>query len=148
MCLLLCFAVTVLFSDVNVNVVCEKVFSDSDCALVELQTLFLKKTQSVALGSETEITMEVENVNPPCAARERLLIAQMEKYLEKSEQIQVEIRELEHFLLGPEEADISITSFAENGRNGGGYSKFVLLDTRYGEGAGRGVEVADAAFPN
>ena len=63
-----------------------------------------KRKASVALGSETEITMEVENVNPPCAARERLLIAQMEKYLEKSEQIQVEIRELEHFLLGPEEA--------------------------------------------
>ena len=85
---------------------------------------FSKKTRSkCGLESETEITMEVENVNPPWTARERLLIAKMEKYLEESEQIQVEISELEHFLLGPEEADVSITSFAENGRDGGGWRR-------------------------
>ena len=68
-------------------------------------------------------------------------IANMEKYLETSESIQVEISELEHFLLGPEDAVISITSFAENARD----CKFVLLDAPRGKGAGRGVEVADAA---
>ena len=35
--------------------------------------------------------------------------------------------------------------FAENARDEGGYSKFVLLDTPRGKGTGRGVEVADAA---
>ena len=49
------------------------------------------------------------------------------------------------FLLGPEDADISITSFAESAGDEGGYSQFVLLDTPRGKGAGRGVEVADAA---
>ena len=47
-------------------------------------------------------------------------------------------------MLGPEDADISITSFADNARDEGGNGKFVL-DTRRGKGAGRGVEVADAA---
>ena len=49
------------------------------------------------------------------------------------------IRELEFFLLGPGDEDISITSFADNARDEGGYSRFVLLDTR------RGKEVAHAA---
>ena len=35
-------------------------------------------------------------------------IANMEKYVEISESIQVEISELEHFFRGPEDADISI----------------------------------------
>ena len=39
----------------------------------------------------------------------------------------------------------AFTSFAENARDEGGYGKFVLLDAPRGKGAGRGVEVADAA---
>ena len=38
-------------------------------------------------------------------------IANMEKYLETRESIQVEISELERFFLGPEDADISIHVF-------------------------------------
>ena len=48
-----------------------------------------------------------------------------------------EVSELEHLLLGPEDADISITSFAENA--------FLVLDTPRGKGASRGEAVADAA---
>ena len=51
----------------------------------------------------------------------------------------MEVSELEHFLL------VRITSFAENVRDEGGDSKFVLLDAPRGNGAGRGVEVAGAA---
>ena len=65
----------------------------------------------------------------------------MEKYFEKSESIKVEVSELEHFLLVPEDTDVSITS----PKTPGGRSKFVLRDTPRGKGAGRGVEVADAA---
>ena len=52
-------------------------------------------------------------------ARERVLIAKMEQNLEKGESIQVATIELEHFLLGPEDADISNRSFAEKTREGG-----------------------------
>ena len=85
------------------------------CGFVEPQTFSLsrKRAASVAMECETETTMEVENVNPPRTARERMLIAEMEQYLEKGESIQVEIGELEHFLLGPEDPGISIRSFAE-----------------------------------
>ena len=87
--------------------------------------------------------MELEDFSPPWTARERVVLDKMEKHLEKGESI--EVSELEHFLLGPEETDVSITSFAENARDEGGCSTFVLLDTPRGRGAGRGVEVADAA---
>ena len=63
--------------------------------------------------------------------------------LEKSEQIQVEISESEHFLHGTQDADISIRSLAEKARTGR-HSRFVLLDTPPGEGRGRGAEVAGA----
>ena len=39
----------------------------------------------------------------------------------------MDISELEHFLLGPEDADISITTVSENTRDEGAYSKFVLF---------------------
>ena len=44
-----------------------------------------------------------------------------------------------------QDAEISIASFAEDARDDGGYSNFVLLDTHRGKGASRGAEVADAA---
>ena len=82
----------------------------------------------------------------PWTARERVDLDKMEKYVETTESIQVEVSELEHFLLLPDDADISIRSLAENARDEGGYSKFVLLNIPRGkEGGGRGLEVADAA---
>ena len=89
--------------------------------------------------------MELEDFNPPWTARERVVLEKMEKYFEKSESIKVEVSELEHFLLVPEDTDVSITSFAENARDEEGCSKFVLRGTPRGKGAGRGVDVADAA---
>ena len=53
----------------------------------------------------------------------------MERYLEQSDSVKVEVIELEHFLLGPENAEFGIIFFAENARDEGNYSKFVLLDT-------------------
>ena len=88
-------------------------------------------------------TWPVEDANTPWTARERTVIAEMVRYLEKSEQIQVDISELEHFLLGTEDAEVSIRSLAENVRVEGGYSRFVLLDTPRGKGGGRGAKVAD-----
>ena len=58
--------------------------------------------------------MEVENYSPLWTARERVVLDKMEKYLQRIEHIQVEVSELERFLLDPGDADISIMSFAEN----------------------------------
>ena len=55
----------------------------------------------------------------------------------------MEVTELEHFLLGPEDADICMESFAESTRDEGGGKKFVKLDS---EGGGPGAEVADAVL--
>ena len=82
--------------------------------------------------------MEVEDANPPRNTRERTLIIKMESYLQKSEELQVGISELEYFLLGPGDEDISVASLKENARDEAG-SKVVLLDTR------RAKEVADTA---
>ena len=49
------------------------------------------------------------------------------------------IDELEDSLHSPEGEKISNVSFAENARDEGGYSSFVVLDTR------RGSEVAEAS---
>ena len=76
-----------------------------------------------------------EDANPPWNARERTLIKNMEGYLQKSEKVQVVICELDTFLIGL----VSIVSLAENARDGGGYSRFVVLDARGGN------EVADSA---
>ena len=57
--------------------------------------------------------------------------------MQRSTELQVDISKLEYFLLDPGDEDISVTSLAENARDEGGYSRFVLLDTR------RGKEVAD-----
>ena len=56
----------------------------------------------------------------------------MEKYIERSESTQVDVSELEHFVDGPEDAGISVMSFAENAMDEGGYSRFVLSDTPRG----------------
>ena len=72
---------------------------------------------------------EVEHTNPPWTARERTNFTNMVRYLEHGEQIRVEIIELEHLLLGTEDAGISIRSLAENARDERGYSRFALLDT-------------------
>ena len=65
----------------------------------------------------------------------------MVRYLEKGEQIQVDISELEHFLLGTEDADISIRSLANNAQNKRNHSRFMLLDMSRGNGGGRGAQV-------
>ena len=65
----------------------------------------------------------------------------MKQYLWKSESIQVELTELEYYMLGPEDANICIESFAEGARDEFGCRKFVLLED---EGEGRGADVADA----
>ena len=49
--------------------------------------------------------------------------AQMQKHVEKSENIQVEVSELEFLLLGSGDEDISITSLAENARDEGGFNR-------------------------
>ena len=53
----------------------------------------------------------------------------------------MEVIELEHYLHGPEDADIRIKSFAEGARDECGGEQFVLLDT---EGGGRGAQVTHA----
>ena len=68
--------------------------------------------------------MEVED-HSPCTVRERVVLDKVGKYLDTTGSIQVEVSELEHFLLGPEDADISIRLLAENARAEGGYGKFV-----------------------
>ena len=70
----------------------------------------------------------LEDYSSLWTARERAVLHHMEKNLETSESIQVEVSELDHFQLGPEDADTSIRSLAENARDGAGYSKFVLLN--------------------
>ena len=59
------------------------------CGFVEPQTFSLsrKRAASVAMECETETTMEVENVNLPRTARERMLIAEMEQCVEMGESI-------------------------------------------------------------
>ena len=46
-----------------------------------------------------------------------MVLDTLEKYIERSESTQVDVRELEHFLLGPQDAGISVISFAENARD-------------------------------
>ena len=67
-----------------------------------------------------------EDANPPWNARERTLTKNMEGYLQISEKLQVGISELEYFLIGL----VGVVSLAENARDGGGFSRFVVLDTR------------------
>ena len=64
--------------------------------------------------------------------------------LEKSQQIQVDISKVDHFLFSTEDADISIRSHAETARDDRGHSRFAVLDAPQGERWGRGAEVADA----
>ena len=59
--------------------------------------------------------MEVPCASPPWTGPERVVIAKMEILGEMCE-IQKEGSELEHFLHGPEDANISIMSFAEIAR--------------------------------
>ena len=86
--------------------------------------------------------MKKEDASPPWIARERTVITQMLRFLEKREQIQLEVRELEHFLLGTEDAHISVRLLSENARDQG------VLDTPRGKGGSRGAEVADAVREN
>ena len=90
--------------------------------------------------------MEVEDPSFLWTARERVVLDEMEKILKTSESIQVEVRELEHYFFGSEDADIRIRSLAENARDERGYSKFVFLNILRGNAReGRGLEAADAA---
>ena len=75
-----------------------------------------KRKASAVLESETETTMEVD-VNPLWTARKRVITDKMEHCLGKSERIQLEVTELKHYLLGPEDADICIKTFAESARD-------------------------------
>ena len=60
----------------------------------------------------------MEDYDPPWTAPEKVALDN----LTKSESIKVDVSELEHFLLEPEDSDISITSFAENVRDEGASS--------------------------
>ena len=59
--------------------------------------------------------MEVEDDNPPWTVRERVVLDKMERCLEKTKSIKVEVSELEHFLLGQEDADITMMCWDEGG---------------------------------
>ena len=83
--------------------------------------------------------MDVEDANHPWTPRERTLIKKMEGYLKQSEKLQVGIHELEYHLMSPEDGKVDITSIAETARYEGGYSRFMVIDSR------RGTEVSDAA---
>ena len=61
--------------------------------------------------------MEVKDEDPPWTERERVFIDKMEQNLKKIESILMEVSELEHYLLGPEDADICTESLAERARN-------------------------------
>ena len=71
--------------------------------------------------------------NRPFDEEEAMVVLDtMEKYIERSESTQVDVSELEHFVDGPEDAGISVMSFAENAMDEGGCSRFVLSDTPRG----------------
>ena len=77
--------VFLLLSDVNVNVVCEVVFSDSDCEYVEPQSFSLQKTRSKCGFEKSDGNDDGARKRKPfvdCARR--VLIAKMEKYLDTS----------------------------------------------------------------
>ena len=82
--------------------------------------------------------MEVKDANPPWTARERTVVAQMERHVEKSERIQVGISGLEHFLLELDD-ETRVCSLAEYARDEGGHSRFAVIETS------RGIEVANVA---
>ena len=104
-------AVTVLFSDVNVNGVSEVVFSDSDCDSVEPQTFLVQKTRSkCGFGKWDGIVDRGRKSKPSvdCARR----------WTNSWRKVKVEISELEHFLPGPEDADMKNHVFRRK-REGG-----------------------------
>ena len=82
--------------------------------------------------------MEVEDTNPPRNARERTLIVKWRVTCQKVKNSRWDSANWDISCSVLDE-DHSATSLAENARDEGGYSRFVLLDTR------RGKEVADAA---
>ena len=88
-------------------------------------------------GHPRKLRRKVEDANPLWTAHERTVLAKVEKYLQKRGRSQVKVRELEYFLLCPGDADISITSFAENAGDEGSYNRFVLIDTPRGKGSNR-----------
>ena len=53
------------------------------------------------------------------------------------------ISELECFLLGPGDEEISVVSLAENARDVGGYSRFVVPDTRRHNEVAHAVRVCE-----
>ena len=73
----------------------------------------------MVLECETETTTEVIDANLRWTARERLFVDKMEQDLEKSESIQVEVTDLQHYFLGPEDAGICVEAFAESVRDEG-----------------------------
>ena len=65
-------------------------------------------------SASTELNeLEVEDANLSWIPRQRAVVSQVVRYLEKSEEIRVEISELVQSPLGTEDADISIRSIAE-----------------------------------
>ena len=88
--------------------------------------------------------MDLEDYNPSGTARERVSEGKMERYLEQSDTIKVEVIELEHFLLGPECADVSI-NLPQKTRGMKEAMVSSCCSTPRGKGTRRGVEVADAA---
>ena len=127
--------VAALFSDVNVD--CEVVFSDPECEIVEPQNLSLSSTReaSVVLERETTQTMEVEDVNPPRTAPERVLIDKVSNTWRK---VKVsKFTDLEHFYAWTRRCGHSSRSLQVRETNVV-VKKFVSLDTdavRYVNGA-------------
>ena len=81
--------------------------------------------------------MEVEEASRLWTARERVLMHKMEKYLEKSEKIQVEVNELESWRAAcwrKETKGVDLSLLAELALDEGGCHRFVLLDTPRGKG--------------
>ena len=95
-----------------------------------------------------ELAMEIEDSSPSldCTRKSgsrqngRKSRQNGRKYLETRENIQVEVSELEHDLPGPEDADMTIRSLAENARDEEGYSECVLLNIPRGNGGARGLK--------
>ena len=108
----------------------ETLFSDTDCEFVESQTfalsrsvtrLLLKvKTRCISAehwrkrlqhpgrrfaGSNTEVNMG--------GLHETTVIEKMKHYLDRSESLEVDMEELEYYLLGPNDLDVDIRFLAQ-----------------------------------
>ena len=110
------------------------VFADSDCECVESQTFSVSRKRDapfVASQGDMNIGGTLEKTPPVSrkkirgieyggkrrwTARDRTVIAKMEHYLDRCESLEVNIEELEYYLLDPDELDVDIRHIALNAR--------------------------------